>query len=181
MNEDFYRNIYAGQRGPITFDFPVTTRSQPSRARLQYHDPTSLPQQPDLEGPKWNCHMCTFQNHPLLDKCEQCEMPRILHGTKPIPASTTTATDPDPIAAFNMVRPLGQAGPYVPAFNNNNNNNSNNSALHRFPNNHPAAYNPTFAQRFLRNATTSSSGAAATAAIGLGQGRNANSGPVSHI
>ncbi|XP_041982254.1 uncharacterized protein LOC121735480 isoform X2 [Aricia agestis] len=26
----------------------------------------------------WQCHMCTFRNHPLLDKCEECDMPRIL-------------------------------------------------------------------------------------------------------
>ncbi|KAI8439678.1 hypothetical protein MSG28_013373 [Choristoneura fumiferana] len=25
----------------------------------------------------WQCHMCTFRNHPLLDKCEQCDMPRV--------------------------------------------------------------------------------------------------------
>ncbi|VVC88595.1 unnamed protein product [Leptidea sinapis] len=25
----------------------------------------------------WQCHMCTFRNHPLLDKCEECDMPRI--------------------------------------------------------------------------------------------------------
>lgn len=31
----------------------------------------------------WQCHMCTFRNHPLLDKCEECEMPRILVGTSP--------------------------------------------------------------------------------------------------
>lgn len=37
----------------------------------------------DNEGPKWNCHLCTFLNHPDLDKCEQCEMPRILHGKRP--------------------------------------------------------------------------------------------------
>ncbi|KAG6450643.1 hypothetical protein O3G_MSEX006687 [Manduca sexta] len=29
----------------------------------------------------WQCHMCTFRNHPLLDKCEECDMPRILVGT----------------------------------------------------------------------------------------------------
>lgn len=34
------------------------------------------------EGPKWNCDVCTFLNHPILDKCEQCDFPRILHGTK---------------------------------------------------------------------------------------------------
>lgn len=154
MNEDFYRNIYAGQRGPITLDFPA----RQTRPRLQYQGPTSLPQ-PDSEGPKWNCHMCTFQNHPLLDKCEQCEMPRILHGTKTTP---TTAATPDPAAALNMVRPLGQTGPYVPAFN----------ALQRLPSNHPAAYNPAFSQRFLRNATDAQSAALR---------RGANSGPVSHV
>lgn len=26
-------------------------------------------------GQPWTCNMCTFQNHPLLNKCEQCEMP----------------------------------------------------------------------------------------------------------
>ncbi|KAG8237081.1 hypothetical protein J437_LFUL005188 [Ladona fulva] len=32
------------------------------------------------EGPNWTCSMCTFHNHPALDKCEQCEMPRIILG-----------------------------------------------------------------------------------------------------
>lgn len=31
----------------------------------------------------WQCHMCTFRNHELLTKCEECEMPRILVGTSP--------------------------------------------------------------------------------------------------
>lgn len=31
----------------------------------------------------WQCHMCTFRNHPLLNKCEECDMPRILVGTSP--------------------------------------------------------------------------------------------------
>lgn len=26
-------------------------------------------------GHPWTCNMCTFQNHPLLNKCEQCDMP----------------------------------------------------------------------------------------------------------
>lgn len=40
-------------------------------------------------------------------------MPRILHGTKP--------DEPSPSVAFNMVRPIGQNGPFVPntAFSNN--------------------------------------------------------------
>lgn len=30
----------------------------------------------DNEG-HWSCHMCTFLNFPLLNTCEQCDMPRI--------------------------------------------------------------------------------------------------------
>lgn len=85
-------------------------------------------------------------------------MPRILHGTKTTTTTTrtttTTATTPATAAAFNMVRPLGQTGPYMPAF--------------RFPNNHPAAYNSAFAQRFLRNTTNPGT-------------MRGNSGPVSHV
>ncbi|KAI8439682.1 hypothetical protein MSG28_013376 [Choristoneura fumiferana] len=47
--DNFYNNIYTGQRPPAS----------------------------------WQCHMCTFRNHPLLDKCEQCDMPRVFVGTSP--------------------------------------------------------------------------------------------------
>ena len=40
--------------------------------RLQHGD--------SADGPHWTCTQCTFQNHPLLDKCETCEMPRLLLG-----------------------------------------------------------------------------------------------------
>lgn len=29
----------------------------------------------------WQCHMCTFRNFPLLNRCEECDMPRIYVGT----------------------------------------------------------------------------------------------------
>lgn len=53
--------------------------------RLQHGD--------SADGPHWTCTQCTFQNHPLLDKCETCEMPRLLIGTDtcychPIPLKT---------------------------------------------------------------------------------------------
>ncbi|XP_061719057.1 proteoglycan 4 isoform X1 [Cydia pomonella] len=48
-SDNFYNNIYTGQRPPAS----------------------------------WKCHMCTFLNHPLLDKCEECDMPRIVIGTSP--------------------------------------------------------------------------------------------------
>jgi len=30
-----------------------------------------------MEGPQWGCSECTFLNHPALDRCEECEMPRL--------------------------------------------------------------------------------------------------------
>ncbi|XP_059048736.1 uncharacterized protein LOC131843966 isoform X2 [Achroia grisella] len=30
-----------------------------------------------LPPPYWQCHMCTFRNFPLLNRCEECDMPRI--------------------------------------------------------------------------------------------------------
>ena len=53
----------------ITFNWYV---AGPGR-RLQHGD--------SADGPHWTCTQCTFQNHPLLDKCETCEMPRLLLGT----------------------------------------------------------------------------------------------------
>ncbi|GJQ72402.1 putative zinc ion binding protein [Trypoxylus dichotomus] len=73
----FYDNIYTGQRPALSLGFPTEhITSNRGQRSFTYQ---SQPIHPDIEGPKWNCHMCTFQNHPLLDRCEQCEMPRILH------------------------------------------------------------------------------------------------------
>lgn len=45
----------------------------------------------DGGGQPWTCNMCTFQNHPLLNKCEQCDMPHLTtSGTVP-----TTLTNPN--------------------------------------------------------------------------------------
>ncbi|KAJ8981369.1 hypothetical protein NQ317_000236 [Molorchus minor] len=77
-DEEFYNNIYTGPSGPLTTDLPLSRTRQQNRRRLYYQGPPMLPH-PDIEGPKWNCGVCTFLNHPDLDKCEQCEMPRIVH------------------------------------------------------------------------------------------------------
>lgn len=29
------------------------------------------------DASQWTCNMCTFANHPYLNKCEQCDMPRV--------------------------------------------------------------------------------------------------------
>ena len=43
------------------------------------------------EGDAWNCNACTFRNHPALEKCEVCEMPRILPQA-PEPRSSKFST-----------------------------------------------------------------------------------------
>lgn len=62
--------------------------------RLQHGD--------SADGPHWTCTQCTFQNHPLLDKCETCEMPRLLLGTDTCYCHPTH-TKPSP------TRPTGNA------------------------------------------------------------------------
>lgn len=77
-NEEFYKHIYTGQ---------LLTRP---RQRLEGVNSSRHNQSAAVsvgvgggEGPNWTCHVCTFRNHPLLDKCEQCEMPRIVPGIFP--------------------------------------------------------------------------------------------------
>jgi hypothetical protein len=36
-----------------------------------------------VEEQQWPCSACTFLNHPALKNCEECDMPRIVVGTKP--------------------------------------------------------------------------------------------------
>lgn len=81
--DEFYNSIYTGPTGPLLATQPPRSIPRPqvirrqTRGRLFYQSsPFELP---ELEGPKWNCSLCTFLNHPDLDKCEQCEMPRVLH------------------------------------------------------------------------------------------------------
>lgn len=35
-----------------------------------------------LGAEAWRCELCTFRNHPLLNQCETCLMPRITLGIK---------------------------------------------------------------------------------------------------
>uniref|UniRef100_A0A3Q1FRB3 TGF-beta activated kinase 1 (MAP3K7) binding protein 3 n=1 Tax=Acanthochromis polyacanthus TaxID=80966 RepID=A0A3Q1FRB3_9TELE len=65
---NFYDNI---QPGPVVP--PKTGRKEGDQASK----PAPAPQRDeDFEGAQWNCESCTFLNHPALNRCEQCEMPR---------------------------------------------------------------------------------------------------------
>ncbi|KAM4693787.1 TGF-beta-activated kinase 1 and MAP3K7-binding protein 2 isoform 2-T2 [Discoglossus pictus] len=63
---NFYDNI--GFLGPV----PPKPKDQRSIVKT----PKIVPDTEEDEGAQWNCTACTFLNHPALNRCEQCEMPR---------------------------------------------------------------------------------------------------------
>ncbi|XP_011701943.1 PREDICTED: TGF-beta-activated kinase 1 and MAP3K7-binding protein 3 [Wasmannia auropunctata] len=83
-NEEFYQGIYTGQSLPTR----LPNQSQPP-PRLPSQPPAWRPEQSttitsdndreERDEPSWACTMCTFDNHPLMNKCEGCDMPRLLN------------------------------------------------------------------------------------------------------
>ncbi|XP_069091283.1 TGF-beta-activated kinase 1 and MAP3K7-binding protein 2 isoform X3 [Pleurodeles waltl] len=68
---NFYDNI--GFLGPVP-PKPKGTASIDQRPSVK--TPKNVPDTEEDEGAQWNCTACTFLNHPALNRCEQCEMPR---------------------------------------------------------------------------------------------------------
>lgn len=68
---NFYDNI--GFLGPVQ-PKPKGTASIDQRPSVK--TPKNVPDTEEDEGAQWNCTACTFLNHPALNRCEQCEMPR---------------------------------------------------------------------------------------------------------
>ncbi|XP_056351408.1 TGF-beta-activated kinase 1 and MAP3K7-binding protein 3 isoform X2 [Oenanthe melanoleuca] len=66
---NFYDNI---EPGPVVPPKPYKKEHQNSSKQT----PRTQPRDEDFEGAPWNCGSCTFLNHPALNRCEQCEMPR---------------------------------------------------------------------------------------------------------
>ncbi|KAM6963171.1 TGF-beta-activated kinase 1 and MAP3K7-binding protein 3 [Aplochiton taeniatus] len=65
---NFYDNIEPG---------PVVPPKPGKKEGERGTKPAAGPQRDeDFEGAQWNCESCTFLNHPALNRCEQCEMPR---------------------------------------------------------------------------------------------------------
>ncbi|XP_043498537.1 TGF-beta-activated kinase 1 and MAP3K7-binding protein 3 isoform X1 [Polistes fuscatus] len=81
-NEEFYQGIYTGQPFlPFSHLAPPPLPSQPPAWQPSTGAADINDREEDRDGPSWVCRMCTFDNHPLMNKCEQCDMPRLLdHG-----------------------------------------------------------------------------------------------------
>lgn len=56
---------------------PRTPITGPTTALVPPAPPPQPLQDSDGDGEPWNCSACTFLNHPALNKCECCEMPRM--------------------------------------------------------------------------------------------------------
>ncbi|PBC27742.1 Mitogen-activated protein kinase kinase kinase 7-interacting protein [Apis cerana cerana] len=102
-NEKFYQHIYTGQPLPSSSvsSNPPPLPSQPPAWQPELSDNNT--DREERDGPSWVCRMCTFDNHPLMNKCEQCDMPRLMdHGNtgttsgKSIEDLTTTLPPPPP-------------------------------------------------------------------------------------
>ncbi|KAI4872321.1 hypothetical protein NFI96_027758 [Prochilodus magdalenae] len=66
---NFYDNI---QPGPVVPPKPGKKDAGGQRVKPS----VEAQRDEDFEGAQWNCDSCTFLNHPALNRCEQCEMPR---------------------------------------------------------------------------------------------------------
>lgn len=106
-NEEFYQGIYTEQSlstRPLNPQPPPLPNRPPAWRTDQ--PTTSDNNQEERDGPSWVCSMCTFDNHPLMNKCEECDMPRLLNSggtgttgsSAPIPSilpsSSTTMAAP---------------------------------------------------------------------------------------
>lgn len=67
------------QQNPSIFSTTTTTGYNPDDFQNNNNNNENIQ--------SWICGVCTFQNHPLLNKCEQCEQPRNPSGTIQITAA----------------------------------------------------------------------------------------------
>ncbi|XP_067674204.1 TGF-beta-activated kinase 1 and MAP3K7-binding protein 2-like isoform X4 [Haliotis asinina] len=92
--QNFFNNIPTGQhvhRNSFNANRPSDRTSEspppvPPRESLSSVPPAPPTQPPagsgdSEEGEQWSCSACTFLNHPALNKCECCEMPRAATGS----------------------------------------------------------------------------------------------------
>ncbi|XP_048766752.2 mitogen-activated protein kinase kinase kinase 7-interacting protein 3 homolog isoform X2 [Ostrea edulis] len=89
--QNFFKNMNTGPQGSIYSRPPPQTPSRETPPPIPPRTPITAPatalvppapppqplQDSDGDGEPWNCSACTFLNHPALNKCECCEMPRM--------------------------------------------------------------------------------------------------------
>lgn len=63
---NFYDNIQPGPLGP----------TNPGKKEGEQASKPAPQRDEDFEGAHWSCDSCTLLNHPALNRCEACEMPR---------------------------------------------------------------------------------------------------------
>uniref|UniRef100_A0A3P9NEK7 RanBP2-type domain-containing protein n=1 Tax=Poecilia reticulata TaxID=8081 RepID=A0A3P9NEK7_POERE len=63
----------------LQIDIDCTLKETDLLQSRGFHDqdePKKSDKDEDFEGAHWNCDSCTLLNHPALNRCEACEMPR---------------------------------------------------------------------------------------------------------
>ncbi|XKL59589.1 hypothetical protein PGB90_000605 [Kerria lacca] len=50
---------------------------EPTENRLTHSSSGKLHKKENCKNSNWTCRLCTFKNHPMLPKCEQCDMARV--------------------------------------------------------------------------------------------------------
>ncbi|KAJ8680361.1 hypothetical protein QAD02_016148 [Eretmocerus hayati] len=79
-NAEFYQSIYTGQQyTPQSSNMPPPLPSQPPAWEPR---PSRNDIEEDVDGPSWVCQRCTFDNHFLMNKCEQCEEPKSVENVQ---------------------------------------------------------------------------------------------------
>lgn len=58
------------------FQFSVTSNAGEEKLGNKSTKKSSFEEDEDDEQNHWRCKKCTFANHPALEKCEMCEMPK---------------------------------------------------------------------------------------------------------
>ena len=67
-------------KSPPPISTPIPTSAAGLNVTTTVTAPSPSVSEVTAEGGQWACSECTFYNHPALDQCEQCEMPRITQG-----------------------------------------------------------------------------------------------------
>ncbi|XP_059350237.1 TGF-beta-activated kinase 1 and MAP3K7-binding protein 2-like isoform X2 [Daphnia carinata] len=70
----------------------------------------SLTEEEDDESDGWNCSRCTFQNHPALSKCEECESPRPVSSPPCAPSSSMVTSSTQGVMAVRSFIPYSRPG-----------------------------------------------------------------------